>query len=49
MDGWVGDVDAPRGATRWRGTDAEAWLRLLPAAGPPAETYVRRPRGSRVQ
>lgn len=38
------DLDA-----RIAGTRAAAWLRVLPAAGPPAETFVRRRPGSRSQ
>lgn len=44
MDSRFGDVDVRVETTR-----AATWLRVLPAAGPPAETYVRRPRGARVR
>ena len=42
MDDAFDDLDARVEATR-----AAAWLRVLPAAGPPAETFVRRGRGRR--
>jgi len=43
MDDAFDDLDARVEATR-----AAAWLRVLPAAGPPAETFVRRaPAGRR--
>lgn len=43
--------------SRWQPADADArvaavqaavWQRILPAGGPPAETYVRRPRATRT-
>lgn len=37
------DVDARVAAVR-----AAVWQRMMPAGAPPAETYVRRPRGTRT-